>query len=301
MGLTRDDHGDRVVHEAGGTAVRGDVLDRASLEEGAAGADVVVHAATRIPTATDPGDDAWALNDRVRREGAENLVAAAGVVGADRFVLQSVVWVARQPDGNPFDETAEPHPDRSTKSALDAERIVEAGRAHHGFEPVVLRGGYFYAPDSVHSRQFGKRLLERDMPIIGSGLLGRRDARLSLLHVDDAATAFATAVEGEENGLYHVVDEEPVTYATFLRAFADRLDAPRPRRVPAWLARFFVGEEIVRLISHSMPTTNARFRDAFDWSPRYPTYRDGLDQVLETWRESGTIREHAGGFAWVGD
>ena len=76
---------------------------------------------------------------------------------------------------------------------------------------------------------------------------------------------------------------------------------PRPRRVPAWLARFFVGEEIVRLISHSMPTTNARFRDAFDWSPRYPTYRDGLDQVLETWRESGTIREHAGGFAWVGD
>jgi hypothetical protein len=34
-----------------------------------------------------------------------------------------------------------------------------------------------------------------------------------------------------------------------------------------------------------MPTSNDRLREAFDWEPRYPTYREGLDAVVETWRE----------------
>lgn len=301
VGLSRDERGDAVVSEAGGEPRRGDLFDRESLVEAAAGADVVVHAATKIPTESDPADEAWALNDRVRREGTENLVATAGAVDADRYLQQSVVWVARQPDGSPFDETAEPHPDRSTQSALDAERTVETGSEDHGFDPVVLRGGSFYAADAAHTRQFGERLLERDLPVIGRGLLGRRDATLSFLHADDASRAYAAAVEGEASGCFHVVDDEPVTYARFLRAFADRLDAPPPRRVPAWLARLFVGKEVVDLLSRPMPTSNDRFADAFDWAPQYPTYRDGLDQVVETWRETGTLREAADGYEWVGE
>lgn len=211
VGLTRDERGDAVVREAGGEPRRGDVFDQESLLEAATGADVVVNAATKIPTDNDPADETWALNDRVRRDGTENLVATAGAVDADRFLQQSVVWVARQPDSSPFDETAEPHPDRSTQSALDAERIVETGSEDYGFEPVVLRGGYFYAADAAHTRQFGERLLERNLPIIGGGLLGRRDATLSLLHVDDASRAYVAAIEGEPTGCFHVVDDEPVT------------------------------------------------------------------------------------------
>jgi hypothetical protein len=40
-----------------------------------------------------------------------------------------------------------------------------------------------------------------------------------------------------------------------------------------------------------MPTSNDRFREAFDWAPEYPTYREGLDQVVERWRADGVIRE----------
>jgi nucleoside-diphosphate-sugar epimerase len=39
------------------------------------------------------------------------------------------------------------------------------------------------------------------------GPLGRRNAELSLIHVDDAARAFADAVEVRAIGLYHVVDD----------------------------------------------------------------------------------------------
>ncbi|GGO01302.1 MULTISPECIES: NAD-dependent epimerase/dehydratase family protein [Haloarcula] len=291
VGLTRDERGDQIVRDRGGVPHRGDVLDRASLIEGAADADAVVHAATKIPTDTDPDDEDWERNNRIRRVGATNLVAAAASADAERVLLQSVVWLARQPDGGHFDEESAPNPDRSTQSALDAERIVDDGATTHGFDPVVLRGGYFYAPDAAHTRLFGERLLGRQLPIVGRGLLGRRDTPFSFVHVDDAGRAFADAIEGEATGTFHVVDDEPTTYGQFLRTLAERLNAPRPRRVPAWLARFAVDDQLVRLLTNPMPTTNERFRAAFDWSPRYPTVEDGLDQVVDQWRETGTIRE----------
>ena len=301
VGLTRGDAGDELVRERGGEPRRGDVLDRDSLREAAAGADAVVHAATAIPTDDKPTEEDWERNDRVRREGARNLTAVAADVGADRFVQQSVVWVARQPDGSRFDETAEPNPDRTTESALDAERIALEAADGTGFETAVLRCGFFYAHDSAHTRIFGEQLLAGELPVVGGGLLGRRDAELSVLHVDDAAAAFAEAVAGEATGRYHVVDEEPVTTADFLRAFADRLGAPEPRRVPGWLAKHLADENTVRMLTSPMPTSAETFRREFDWEPRYPTYREGLDAVVERWREKGTLRESADGDEWRGD
>lgn len=291
VGLTRDERGDTVVRENGGEPRRGDLFDRESVVEAAAGADVLVHAATKIPTGTNPDDSEWELNDRVRREGARNLVAAAEAVGADRLVAQSVVWVARRDDGEPFDERAPPNPDRSTQSALDAERIVTEGADEHGFDPVVLRGGWFYGPDAAHTQMIGEQLLAGRLPVLGGGLLGRRDAELSFLHVDDAGRAFAAAVEGDATGTFHVVDDDPTTYATFLREFAERLGAPSPRRVPAWLMRPFVGTSLRRMLTSPMPTSNERFRAAFEWTPEYPTVSAGLDQVVERWQETGTVLE----------
>lgn len=299
VGLTRDSTGDELVSSVGGEPWRGDVLDRASLVDGAENADVIVHAATKIPTETNPSDAEWELNDRVRREGAKNLVAAAAEHDVKRFVLQSIVWVARQPDGRPFDEEAEPHPDRSTRSALDAERVVTEGADTNGFEPVVLRGGYFYGADTAHTHMFGQRLLSGDLPIIGRGLLGRQDADLSFIHVDDVGVAFADAVEGSATGTFHVVDGEPAAYATFLQTFVDRLDAPSPSRVPAWIARWIVDDNLVRLITQPMPTSNDRFKDAFGWSPQYPTIQEGIEQVVEQWSDDGTISEGPRGFEWT--
>lgn len=97
VGLTRDESGDEVVRNRGGEPIRGDILDRRSLHDVVAGTDVVVHAATKIPTDTNPSESDWELNDRVRREGTENLVAASADHGVDRIIVQSIVWVARQP------------------------------------------------------------------------------------------------------------------------------------------------------------------------------------------------------------
>ena len=298
IGLVRDDDGAALVEARGGTPRRGDVLDPDTLAPAMAGAEVVVAAQTALPVKDKPTDEDWARNDRVRVEGTRNLIAAADE-RVERVLFPSIVWVARQPDGSRFDERAERHPDRATRSAADTEDLLHDAASEYGFDVTILRLGFLYAPDAGHTRQMGEGLLSRDLPIVGGGLLGRRDGTLSLLHADDAARAFVEAIGADATGRYHVVDDEPVTVAEFFSAFADELGAPEPRRIPGWLARFFVGRETVNVLTKSFPTEADTFRRDVGWEPTYPSYREGLAQVVETWRNDGTIRETAAGCEWV--
>jgi nucleoside-diphosphate-sugar epimerase len=297
-GLARDEGGVELVEGCGGTARRGDVLDPDSLES-LPEVETLVHAATSIPTATKPTEEDWAQNDRVRIEGIHNLIDVLGEA-VDHVLFPSVVWVARQPDGSQFDETAPRNPVRATRSAATVEEYLEEAGPEYGFESAVLRCGYFYAPDAAHTRQFGESLLSGSLPIVGGGVLGRRDAELSFVHASDAARAFADAVEAELSGCYHVVDDQPATLADFLETFADYLETSSPRRLPGWLAKFVVGSEAVDMLTNPMPTTNQKLRDAVGWEPSYPTYREGLKQVVETWETDGTLVDRGEGYEWNG-
>ena len=289
VGLARDDDGERAVEARGGTARRGNVLGPDTLTDAVDDdTEVVVHAATAIPGSTKPSDDDWARNDRVRLAGARNLLDAAPA-DLRQFVFPSVVWVARQPDGAAFDESADRHPDRSTRSAAETEDLIRTRDDDAGFDATVLRCGLCYAPDARDTRDWASRLLDGDLPIVGGGLLGRGDAELSFVHADDAAAAVLAAVEEGAGGVFHVVDDEPVTTAEFFQTFAELLDAPEPNRVPAWLARLFVGTVTARLLASPMPTTNEKAKRELGWVPEHATYREGLGQVVDQWGETGAV------------
>jgi nucleoside-diphosphate-sugar epimerase len=362
VGLTRDREGDELVAERGGVPRRGDVLDTDFLDWAAGDADVVVHAASAVPTERKPSDAAWQRNDRVRRQGAANLTNAAAKGEARRYVQASVAWLVRNDDGSPVDAGSTPNPDRTTRSALAAEQRARAAE-RFGLEPVVLRTGWFYSADSVQTRRLAAGLLEGRLPAVCPGIVGRGEAELSLVHPDDAAAAFADAVEqgasdgaggpsapaagqrradggerrpgrGERSrrtdgrgagsapeeagpaararmGLnpagrappntFHVVDDEPVTVPALLGALAERLGASSPRRVPGWLAKPFVGADLVRFLTTGFPTSAERFERQFGWAPAYPTYREGLDRVVETWRQEGTLVDDGDGPRWRGE
>lgn len=293
-GLTRDAAGDQAVKSRGGTAVRGDVTDP-SVRERAAGADCVVHAATAVPTGKASASD-WEHDARVRREGARHLASAAAESGA-RYVGQSVVWVARPPDGGEFDEDCDRHPTRATRASAETERVAHERHP----DPVVLRGGWYYGPESAHTRQFAEQVLAGRMPVLGGGWLGRTDATLSYCHTADAASAFVAAIEGDATGTFHIVDDEPAPFASFLRTLADELDASRPRRLPGWLLRPVLGRDAIDLLTTDMVTSNERFRAAFDWTPTYAEYEAGLRAVVESWAESGAIERTPEGWTWTDD
>jgi nucleoside-diphosphate-sugar epimerase len=279
IGQVRSPKAELAVKEAGGKPRNADLFDAESLARAAESCDTVIHAATAIPVKqkTNPAD--WAMNDRIRRKGTRCLTEAAAKIGAKTYLQQSIAWVARPKDGSPFDEDSPMVPSATIQSAIDAEAIAREAESAEGFTVGILRSGFFYDSESGHTQMIAEGLRKRQLPIIGSG-----NAEWAMIHTDDAASAYVAAAEHPKSGVWHIVDNELVPVGTFLKEFAARLGAPAPRRVPVWLAKWLAGEQAVEYLTKANRTTNARFRLDFDWTPRYPTYREGLDQIVAAWK-----------------
>ena len=282
VGLARSAEGEQLIRSLGGQSRGADLFDADSLARAADGATAVVHAATAIPLKTRTSLADWTLNDRIRREGTRALTRAAALVGAQVYLQQSVVWVARPTDGAFFDEDAPIRPHPILMSAVDGELIALEAGARHGFATAVLRYGAFYGADTGHTRSMAEALAARKLPIIGRG-----DARLGAVHVDDAAGAAVAALEAGRGGLWHVVDDHPVSSAELFMELARRIGAPAPRHAPVWLARLLAGSYTVEMFTVATHTSNARIRRDLGWAPSFPTIREGLDQVVAAWQAEG--------------
>ncbi|MEX2426501.1 MAG: NAD(P)-dependent oxidoreductase [Thermomicrobiaceae bacterium] len=278
LGLTRDKRGDNLVRRNGGTPVRTDLFSPDSITSHVESLDSIIHAATAIPKKQRPSSKDWEVNDRIRVRGVESLVEVARRTGAQHLIFQSIVWVARPDDQSPFDEKDPVNPDDVTRSAADAERIaIDAGEEHR-FTTTILRGGWFYGPDAWHTQSFGEALQRRMLPVVGDG-----KAYWSIIHVDDAAAAFVAAIEHRPEGVFHIVDNQPVQVGAFFHYFAGRLGARPPFRVPVWLARIAAGSYAAGFATTSTIANADRFKRATGWEPQYPDYQAGLDQVVSTW------------------
>ncbi len=283
-GMVRSTQGEELVNSLGGNPSRAGLFDKEALLPAVEGSDVVIHAATSIPVKARMKLEDFALNDRIRREGTRILTECAVKAGAKKLIFQDVVWVARPPDGSYFDESSPANPDKSVQSGIDGENIVLQAGEKYGFIPTVLRCGFFYGSDTAHTRTIGEGLKKRKFPIIGSG-----DSLWSNVHVDDAAAAFVTAALEDLKGVWHVVDDGPVRVSEFLNGFADRLGAPAPRRIPEWLGRILAGSYAVNFFTASTYTSNNKLRTGSSWSPKYPTYKEGLDQIVRDWKTEGFL------------
>jgi len=282
IGLSRSPENAKRIRELGGEPRHGDLFDVDSLVRIATGADVVVRAATAIPEGTRWRAKDWALNDRIRREGTRTLTAATARVRAKLYVQEGIVWIAQPADGSPFDESSPVVPRLWFGSAGESETIARDAGVRGGFEVATLRYGAFYCADSTQTRFVGERLARRKLPILGKG-----DAVWSNVHVDDAAGATVAAIEARRGGVWHVVDDRPTTTSDFFRTIARLLGAREPRSIPIWLAKLVLGTQTTAFLTASTRTSNAKIRRDLDWRPKYPTHREGLEQVVAAWRAEG--------------
>lgn len=262
---------------AGATPVAVSLFDPAGLAAAVAGHDAVVNLATSIPPmsrSATPG--AWRENDRIRTEGAANLVDAALAAGVGRFVQESVTFTYADAGDRWIDATTgEVRPSGVTASTAAAEaavrRFTEAGGTG-----IVLRFGMFYAPDSGHTRamlsaaRWGVALLP-----------GRPGARLSAIHADDAAAAVVAALAAPA-GTWDVVDDEPLTRQEVARALGARV------RVPGRWATLLGGS--ASALARSQRVSNRRFREATGWAPPHRSVRDGLAAMREEAGAAGRRR-----------
>lgn len=98
----------------------------------------------------------------------------------------------------------------------------------------------------------------------------------SFIHVDDAAAATVRAVTVGSPGLYNVVDDDPAPLREWLPRFAAVLGAPRPRRVPRFLARLAAGPYGVYLMTGQRGAANGKAKRKLQWDLLHPSWRDAL-------------------------
>jgi 2-alkyl-3-oxoalkanoate reductase len=101
----------------------------------------------------------------------------------------------------------------------------------------------------------------------------------SFVHIDDAAAATVTALERWTPGeIYNVVDDDPAPVREWLPTLASTIGARPPRHVPRFVGRL-MGEHIVSMMCEIRGASNAKARAVLDWSPAWPTWRDGFSSL----------------------
>jgi nucleoside-diphosphate-sugar epimerase len=107
--------------------------------------------------------------------------------------------------------------------------------------------------------------------VVGSG-----DGEFPFVHVFDAADATVAAVSRGGPGVYEIVDDEPAPMREWVPAYAEAIGAPRPLRVPVWLARLIAGKGAAQGAVRMQARSNAWAKDELGWEPRWPSWREGF-------------------------
>jgi nucleoside-diphosphate-sugar epimerase len=103
------------------------------------------------------------------------------------------------------------------------------------------------------------------------------------VHVRDVVAALILAAETAPPGsVYHVVDDEPITFYDFMSLTAEALGLGPPRRLPAGLARLIAGGNAVDAIVRSARSCNAKIKRELGWRLLFPTAREGVADSVAT-------------------
>jgi nucleoside-diphosphate-sugar epimerase len=251
----------------GATAVSVSMFDRSALAAVFAGMDAVVNLTSAIPPMTlFLRASAWRDNDRVRTEGSAAVVDATIAAGVPRVLQESVSMLYRDNGSCWIDERVPTELFARSRANLAAEANANRFTAAGG-TGVVLRFGWFYGPGATHSEQL-LALARRHVGVV----LGPPDGYVSSIHVADGAMAVAAALHVPA-GTFNIVDDEPLTKRDYAAAMAAAVGTALWLRVPG-RAGLLVGDRLTSL-TRSLRVSNAKFRSATEWAPRYLSARQG--------------------------
>jgi nucleoside-diphosphate-sugar epimerase len=292
-GMTRTPSKQGLLRGLGASPVVADALDPDAVARAVADAEpeVIVHELTSLAGKMTIGDarhperfEGAIMTNRLRTEGTDHLLAAGRAVGARRFVAQSFGAFRFDRTGGQVRTEADallpddpPAPLRAAQASY--RYLEEAVTTIDWGEGLALRYGGFYGPGTsvslAQDSEVAGPIRKRRFPIIGGG-----GGVWSYIHIDDAATATAAAVERGAPGVYYVVDDDPAPVREWLPVLASALGAKPPRRVPRWLGRLVAGEPMTLTMTEAKGASNAKAKRELDWEPRYRSWRQGFARGL---------------------
>ncbi len=294
IGTTRTSTKAQSILATGAQAVVLDALSHDSVMNAIQNAkpDIIIHQLTSIPARLNVRkfDRDFAMTNRLRTEGTDNLLAAARASRVRRFIAQSYAGWPYARVGGPVkneDDPLDTAPPAELRRSLEAIHHLETAVLGSGLEGLVLRYGAFYGPGTSIGE--GGSLLDevrkRHFPVVG-----RSSGVWSFIHIDDAAQATLKAVERGQTGLYNIVDDDPAPVSEWLPGLAASIGARAPRQVPTFIGRLAIGASGLVLMNDSRGASNQKAKRELGWEPAWSSWREGFRYGLsDEYRNS----EHA--------
>jgi nucleoside-diphosphate-sugar epimerase len=279
-GMTRSPSKQKMLYDQGATPVVVDALDPEDVADAVAKAEpeAIIHQLTAIPPTLDLKhfDRDFALTNRLRTEGTDNLLSAGRAVGVKKVIAQSFFAAYAREGGRVKSEEdpLDPRPAKEMRDVAAAIRHVEKAVLEATWtEGIVLRYGGFYGPGTslAADAEQVEMIRRRKFPLVGDAT-----GVWSFIHVADAADATVAALERGRRGIYNVADDDPAPVAEWLPALASEIGAKPPRRVPRWVGRLFAGETGVVMMTDVRGISNAKAKRELGWAPAHPTWRNGF-------------------------
>jgi nucleoside-diphosphate-sugar epimerase len=207
--------------------IRGDLHDKAALEEASHGQEVVYHVAGVVAAR----GEAEFL--RANRDGTANVVAAAERSGKPRFVLvSSLAAGGPAPKGSPLTGREPPKPVTAYgRSKLAAEQVVR----HSGLPWSIVRPPIVYGPRDREVLKIFRIARLGIAPVFGDG-----SQELSAVHAADLANALIAAGQSQRtvDGTYNACHPEVFTSSELGRAVGAAMGrAVGTVHIPALLGR----------------------------------------------------------------
>jgi UDP-glucose 4-epimerase len=256
---------------------RGDVLDRGSVEDLVAGADVVVHLAFVVVKASSE-------TRHVNVEGSRNVFEATVAAGAQRLVYSSSVAAYGFPEGDGLLTEDLPalgharHPYSAHKAEVEAvlaDALAGGETDAWLFRPCIVAGPD--APALIQQARWPDRLPAPFSTLAGAvGVLPDPGVTFQLVHHDDVANALRAGVLGRgEPGAYNLAADGEITMRDLASALGLRT-VPMPKLALEATAEIvarlpFLPEEAswVEALRRPVLMDASKARRLLRWRPRY--------------------------------
>ena len=119
-----------------------------------------------------------------------------------------------------------------------------------------------------------------------SRIIGKGDNCIPNVHACDAASAIMKAIEvlpvGEK---FIIADDTPVTQKDFTCYMAALMNKRPPGHLPAFIIRLLLGKDFYEIIRMNCRVSNAKAKRILGWYPKYPSYKEGLEDTIREMKE----------------
>jgi nucleoside-diphosphate-sugar epimerase len=117
-------------------------------------------------------------------------------------------------------------------------------------------------------------------------IIGNGNNYIPNIHASDAASAIVQTITKMPVGeKFIIVDDTPATQKEFTSYLAHLLHKKEPGKIPGFIVRWVIGHDLYEVVNMNCKVTNSKAKKILDWAPQFPSFREGLDDVVSEMNE----------------